>query len=88
MAKRLQVEIDNGNCKAYEESYKEYQRNLPKQPCSRCNGNNRGHKKKKECNPCDKTGEQDDWNASYPFDIENVQCFVNFLSQCGGMSIH
>ncbi len=87
MATRLQEEIDNGHCKAYEDSYKKWQAELPKEPCSRCNGNNRGNNKKKECNICDKTGEQEDWNASYPFNVENVQNFVNFLKECGGMSI-
>jgi len=87
MARLLQETIDNGECKKYQDDYKEWQNSLEPEICARCNGNNRGHNKKKECNVCDNTGVKENWNASYPFDVENVQNFVNFLRECGGMSI-
>lgn len=87
MAELLQEQIDKGYCMKYEVEYKTWQLNLPKEPCYTCNGNNRGHKKKKDCKGCEGTGERDNWSASYPFDVENVQRFVNFLKECGGMSI-
>ena len=87
MARLLQAEIDDGSCQKYKESYDEYRGSLPKEKCFRCNGNNHGNNKKKECEQCDKTGERENFNASYPFHVDNVQNFVNFLKECGGMTI-
>ena len=87
MARLLEKEISNGNCEKYAKEYKEWQENLPKEPCMRCDGNNYGHNKKKECKTCDKTGENENWNASYPFDVDNVKEFVSFLKDSGGMEV-
>ena len=87
MAELLQAEIDDGSCQRYQEWYQSKLDNTPNETCSRCNGNNRGRKKKKDCNPCEGTGEQESWSKSYPFHVDNVQRFVNFLKECGGMSI-
>ena len=87
MAELLQADIDDGSCQRYKDHYQAELDALPNEICSRCNGNNRGHKKKKECNVCDKTGETENFSKSYPFDVENVQRFVNFLKECGGMCI-
>ena len=87
MAKLLQAEIDDGSCQKYKDHYQAELDALPNEVCGRCNGNNRGNNKKKDCNPCDGTGERENWSKSYPFDVENVQRFANFLKECGGMCI-
>ena len=40
-----------------------------------------------ECKSCDKTGERDNWHASYPFHVENVERFSQFCLQSGGFEI-
>ena len=39
------------------------------------------------CNACDGVGTQEHFDASYPFDVENVREFAEFLKHCGGFSI-
>lgn len=39
------------------------------------------------CNGCDGVGTTENFGASYPFSVENVQEFVGFLSECGGFQI-
>ena len=40
------------------------------------------------CNGCDGTGHKRPFQTNYPFHVENVQEFVEFLRDCGGFSIH
>jgi len=84
---KLQVEVLNGNTLAYKEAYEERLAALPLETCHRCNNNNRGKAKKKDCNTCDKTGFQSDFATNYPFDVENVQLFIDFLMDSGGFEI-
>jgi len=39
------------------------------------------------CNGCGGEGTTEHWLASYPFDIQNVQEFCEFLENCGGFEI-
>ena len=39
------------------------------------------------CNSCRGEGKVDDFNAGYPFSVENVQEFAAFLEGCGGFKI-
>jgi hypothetical protein len=39
------------------------------------------------CNACRGEGKLDDIRTSYPFDVENVRKFADFLEECGGFSI-
>jgi hypothetical protein len=39
------------------------------------------------CNACNGEGLQDSWEASYPFYIDNVREFAEFLTECGGFKI-
>lgn len=39
------------------------------------------------CNGCNGVGTQEHWEGSYPFSIENVANFADFLSYSGGFSI-
>ena len=39
------------------------------------------------CNACQGVGTTENWNAGYPFSIENVEEFTEFLENCGGFEI-
>jgi hypothetical protein len=39
------------------------------------------------CNACDGIGTKENWSAGYPFSVENVQEFVDFLASSGGFEI-
>ena len=79
--------LKSGRIKEYSDRYEADMKALPKVVCNRCNGNNHGNRKKKDCNPCNKTGERDDWATSYPFDVRNVEEFAKFCLESGGFSI-
>lgn len=40
------------------------------------------------CNACDGEGKRGDWRTEYPFDVENVRDFAEFLAESGGFAIH
>ena len=42
----------------------------------------------KECHVCKGTGLRENWGKSYPFSSENVEEFVKFLEQSGGIAIY
>ena len=39
------------------------------------------------CNGCEGKGEKPDWQTHYPFEVENVLEFAEFLKHCGGFKI-
>lgn len=39
------------------------------------------------CNACDGAGQTLSWRANYPFEVENVKRFAEFLVNCGGFKI-
>ena len=39
------------------------------------------------CNACYGIGTKEAWAMSYPFDVQNVQNFADFLLDCGGFQI-
>ena len=39
------------------------------------------------CNACRGEGKQEDWATNYPFSVENVREFAEFLLDCGGFEI-
>ena len=83
----LEAKIADGHTKHYQREYELYIESLPNDKCGRCNGNNRGHNKKKECKSCDGTGETENFSKSYPFDVDNVKEFAKFLIDSGGFEI-
>jgi len=40
------------------------------------------------CNACNGVGTKENWLMSYPFTVENVAEFAEFLADCGGFQIH
>ena len=87
LGERLLSEINNGHTIQYQASYQQYLDDLPEDDCGVCGGNNRGNTKKKDCNRCEGTGKTENFNKSYPFDIDNVREFAEFCLQCGGFEI-
>ena len=87
LGQRLLEEISKGNTIQYQASYQQYLDDLPDDVCSRCNGNNRGNNKMKDCKMCNGTGKTTNFNKSYPFDVDNVKAFAEFCLQSGGFEI-
>ena len=83
----LETKIADGHTKHYQNEYQLYLESLPNDKCGRCDGNNRGYNKKKECKSCDGTGETENFSKWYPFDVENVKEFAKFLIDSGGFKI-
>ena len=84
---RLHALVLDGSTQEWKEGYDKEVAELPKEPCFRCNGNNHGHAKKKDCKSCDKTGERENFQANYPFDVENVKAFATFCVESGGFEV-
>ena len=40
------------------------------------------------CNACDGVGTRESWEAQYPFSVDNVKEFAEFVQDSGGFSIH
>ena len=83
----LQAKIADGHTELWKNERELHLESLPDENCCVCNNNNRGYKKKKECKSCDCKGTVDSWQKSYPFDIENVENFSNFLINSGGFKV-
>ena len=87
LGNRLLQQIREGKTIEYQAQYQQYLDDLPDDNCLRCNNNNHGHNKKKECKNCNKTGKSTNFNKHYPFDIDNVKEFAEFCIQSGGFEI-
>ena len=95
---KLRIEIALGNHKKYEDIYIKRLNELPLEDCPYCNqtGKRRIQEEEQNCNVCNTEhtrkegmpiGKQKSWSCSYPFDAENVEEFVAFLEQSGGIRI-
>ena len=93
IAKRLWTMLKRGDVKKYEKEYKEYLASLEQLDCDICDATGKRQKPPETgagdviCNGCKGTGKRDDWNKSYPFDVENVRQFANFCANSGGFRI-
>ena len=87
LGNRLMEHIADGSTIKYQAEYEQYLNDIPDDICSRCNGNNRGHSKVKNCINCNKTGRTPNFNKNYTFDVENVETFAKFCLESGGFEI-
>jgi hypothetical protein len=100
LADALQEEIRSGRCEANAKTREaEFAAlALPNVRCTTCQGTGvrtpsaeRGTDDTSasgiKCNVCNGSGSVRLWPDAYPFDIENVQAFVNFLRGSGGFVI-
>jgi hypothetical protein len=93
LAQRLQAEVDSGATARYATERQAALEALPDEECSICSGTGKRRKPpqtgpgRTPCNGCDGTGKVRPFATHYPFDVENVQEFVEFLRDCGGFAI-
>ena len=89
IATQLNILINNGSVKKYEEDYKKELNELPLVECPTCNGKGVRDDEivKGNCNGCGGIGKKDDWALSYPFESDNVQEFADFCENSGGFEI-
>jgi len=98
LAKLIKKDLENGKAQLYADQYSEWQQSLPKEPCSPCRGTgvykckttNDGVEIEEErpCGNCDKTGMSEAWAKNYPFALENLKEWQEFLDNCGGFNIY
>ena len=95
---KLRIEIALGNHKKHEEEYMKWQKSLPLEDCPYCKqtGKRQWPEGEADCNACNTEytrkkgipiGKQKSWSCSYPFDAGNIEEFVAFLEQSGGIRI-
>jgi len=96
LARVLRTEIAEGRTAKYQDEYTAELNALPDERCKYCDGTgtrgdaigvSMGMVEKKWCNGCDGKGSHRPFATSYPFSVENVQEFADFLEKCGGFEI-
>lgn len=98
MSEKLIAEMALDNHTKFEKEYIKSLNKLPDVECNICDGTG----KRKDfnykandlnsflnikCNGCDGTGIKSNFGKNYPFNAKNVEEFVNFLSESGGIQI-
>ena len=84
---KLLTLIEDGSCATYKRERDLYLESIPDEVCENCNGNNRGNFKKKNCKACEGKGTRESWERHYPFAVDNVKDFANFLIDSGGFEV-
>ena len=89
MLSKLMVELALQDHLKYEELYNKELADLPNEECSLCKGTGRRNDEhvQGECNGCEGKGDRRPWNTSYNFEHKNVEEFVAFLAESGGIKI-
>lgn len=90
LARRLVAELDSGMTAIYAEQYKKLQDEAPDVTCWLCKGSGKRNDDviKGECNACKGTGKTRPDITHYPFAVDNVWAFSEFLKECGGFQIY
>lgn len=96
LAHALTRDLDNGTVDAYAANRAETLAALPLQECWLCHGTGartdeigrqHGLDKPGGCNGCQGAGKTPHRATQYPFSVENVREFTDFLTTCGGFEI-
>ena len=87
LGNRLMECIADGSTIGYQAEYEQYLNDMPDDDCMRCNNNNRGNNKMKDCKMCNETGKSRNFSKSYSFDVDNVEDFAKFCLESGGFEI-
>jgi DnaJ-class molecular chaperone len=89
LAETLRAEIDAGRTLQYETEYMASLKAMPDEPCTYCDATGTRHDKfvQGTCNACAGKGKRRPFATSYPFSVENVREFAEFLEDCGGFEI-
>jgi len=89
IGKRLDELLESGKVKEYEIQYKRTLDELPLEWCEYCNGTGTRNDDviQGKCNGCDGKGERKSYKTHYPFDVDNVKKFNEFVKESGGFEI-
>ncbi|HBP1183203.1 hypothetical protein [Pseudomonas aeruginosa] len=93
LAARLERAIATGETERYAEQYRARLEALPSEPCTVCGGVGKRAEPPKSgpgqlpCNACDGTGRVLNFATHYPFAVDNVKAFAEFLRGSGGFQI-
>ena len=89
----LTAMLESGRIQEYSDRHKAELDALPQVECELCEGTGKRQDPPNKgagdypCNGCSSTGKKDDWDKSYPFDVENVREFATFCLESGGFTI-
>ena len=91
----LTDEIASGRTEKYARKRAQHLESLPDEPCEFCAGTGRRHDGLTSgrdtadfaCNACGGAGMVRPWSTHYPFDVENVVAFRDFVAASGGFAI-
>ena len=89
IVERLTEMLESGYVKTYQDIRQKQLDKLPMEKCETCDGSGVRYDKviQGECNGCNGTGEREPWSKSYPFEVDNVKEFVEFVKDSGGFQI-
>lgn len=89
LAAELRKRLDSGEVEAYAKDRQAKLDALPMHRCDLCDGTGKRTDMEVEdgCNACHGTGKVKDNETWYPFDVDNVKEFAEFLEHCGGFEI-
>ena len=98
IASTLFQELKANRTQSYDLKYKKYLKELPYKTCEYCDGTGFRNDDviKGDCNVCNTEhtrnkgipiGKVENWETSYPFDVDNVRDFAQFCADSGGFKI-
>ena len=89
IVERLTELLDSGDVKKYQDERQKILDELPKEKCDYCDGSGvrDDENVKGECNGCSGTGKKEAWAKSYPFDVDSIKEFRDFVKDSGGFEI-
>lgn len=89
LSETLWAEIDSGRTLAYEKAYNDRLAAMPDEECEHCHGTGKRFDAyvQGDCNGCEGKGSKRPFATWYPFTVENVREFAEFLKDCGGFRI-
>ena len=89
LAKDLFTEINSGRTAEYAAARQIEIDQLPLEPCDICHGTGERNDDivQGECNGCRGSGTRKPWAAMYPFSLDTVQEFAEFVQDSGGFQI-
>lgn len=100
LARLIKRDLKNGKAQKYKDEYDDYLANLSQEPCNICSstgiqkvnikeeGTDIEIEKERQCFGCDGSGVREPFAKNYPFTIENLTEWQQFLENCGGFNIH
>ena len=85
----LKQDLVSGKVQAYKDNYEQKLASLPMSKCDHCSGTGIRNDEyvKGTCNACSGEGKVKHFSTNYPFDVDNVKEFSEFLVNSGGFSI-